>query len=289
MPMPESVGLDRARMPRNTFPIVGVGASAGGLEAFRKLLAALPLDTGMAYVLVQHLDPRHRSNLAELLARGSRMAISEIKEDVAVEPNHVYVTPGQQDVTIRGGMLKLVPRTRTRGQHMPIDSFLRTLAEAQGSKAIGVILSGTATDGTLGVKAIKAEGGIVFAQDPGSAAYDGMPRSAIASGCVDFVLPPDAIAEELSRLSRHPYVVRPPREERANDAAFGAEGEGWSHDDPGPASQGDRRRLQRVQAGDHQAEDRAAHGARPRREAGGLRALPRGRSRRRRRPSIRTA
>jgi two-component system CheB/CheR fusion protein len=192
-----------------------VGASAGGLEAFRQLLAALPANTGMAYVLVQHLDPRHESILAELLAKGSRMPVSEVKEDTAVQPNHIYVTPGRQDVTIQGGTLKLVPRTTMRGQHMPIDSFLRTLAEAQGAKAIGVILSGTASDGTLGVKAIKAEGGIAFAQDPGSAAYDGMPRSAIASGCVDFVLPPDEIAHELSRLSRHPYVITPSGEDRA--------------------------------------------------------------------------
>jgi two-component system, chemotaxis family, CheB/CheR fusion protein len=204
-------------VPQNAFPIVGVGASAGGLEAFRQLLAALPVNTGMAYVLVQHLDPRHDSILAELLAKGSRMPVSEVKEDVAVEPNHVYVTPGRQDVTIQGGMLKLVPRTSTRGQHMPIDSFLRTLAEAQGTKAIGVILSGTASDGTLGVTAIKDEGGIAFAQDPGSAAYDGMPRSAVASGCVDFVLPPDEIAQELSRLSQHPYVITPLGEERADE------------------------------------------------------------------------
>jgi two-component system CheB/CheR fusion protein len=194
-----------------------VGASAGGLEAFRKLLAALPLDTGMAYVLVQHLDPRHESSLAGLLAKGSRMPVSEVKEDAAVEPNHVYVTPGQHDVSINGGTLKLIPRTSTRGQHMPIDSFLRTLAEAQGPKAIGVILSGTASDGTLGVKAIKAEGGITFAQDRASAAYDGMPRSAVASGCVDFVLPPDEIARELSRLSRHPYVISPSGQERADE------------------------------------------------------------------------
>jgi len=198
---------------------VGVGASAGGLEAFRHLLAALPVNTGMAYVLVQHLDPRHESVLAELLTKGSRMPVSEVKEDIAVEPNHVYVTPGRQDVTIQGSMLKLIPRTSTRGQHMPIDSFLRTLAEAQGTKAIGVILSGSASDGTLGVKAIKAEGGIAFAQDPGSAAYDGMPRSAIASGCVDFVLPPNEIAQELSRLSRHPYVNTPSRKERADEPA----------------------------------------------------------------------
>ena len=216
-PGADEPALDRPRALRNTFPIVGVGASAGGLEAFRKLLAALPPDTGMAYVLVQHLDPRHESILAELLAKGSRMPVSEVREDTAFQPNHVYVTPGQQDVTIEGGMLKLVPRTSTRGQHMPIDSFLRTLAQAQGSKAIGVILSGTATDGTLGVKAIKAEGGIAFAQDPASAGHDGMPRSAIASGCVDFVLRPDEIARELSRLSRHPYVITPPREERASE------------------------------------------------------------------------
>ena len=215
-PRPTPPRADRPQAPPNAFPIVGVGASAGGLEAFRQLLAALPVNTGMAYVLVQHLDPRHESILAELLAKGSRMPVSEVKEDTAVERNHVYVTPGQQDVTIEGGLLKLVPRTRTRGQHMPIDSFLRTLAQAQGSKAIGVILSGTASDGTLGVKAIKAEGGIAFAQEPGSAAYDGMPRSAIASGCVDFVLPPDRIARELSRLSGHPYVTTPPREERTD-------------------------------------------------------------------------
>jgi two-component system CheB/CheR fusion protein len=194
-----------------------VGASAGGLEAFRRLLAALPVDTGMAYVLVQHLDPRHESILAELLAKGSRMPVSEVKKDTAVEPNQVYVTPGQQDVTIQGGMLRLIPRGSTRGQHMPVDSFLRTLAQDQASKAIGVILSGTASDGTLGVQAIKAEGGIAFAQDPGSAAYDGMPRSAIASGCVDFVLPPEEIAREISRLSRHPYVITRSREEGADE------------------------------------------------------------------------
>jgi two-component system, chemotaxis family, CheB/CheR fusion protein len=207
----------QARPPRNAFPIVGVGASAGGLEAFRQLLGALPIDTGMAYVLVQHLDPHHESILAELLAKGSRMPVSEVKADTAVEANHIYVTPGQHDVVLEGDMLNLVPRTTTGGRHLPIDSFLRTLAEARGSKAIGVILSGTGSDGTLGAQAIKSEGGIAFAQDPESAAYDGMPRSAIASGCVDFVLPPERIAQELSRLSRHPYVITPPNEERADE------------------------------------------------------------------------
>ncbi len=202
--------------PETEFPIVGVGASAGGLDAFRQLLGALPVNTGMAYVFVQHLDPNHESILAELLAKGTRMPVSEVKRDTVVEPNHVYVTPGKYDVAIEGEVLKLVPRETTAGRHLPIDSFLSTLAEARGSKGIGVILSGTGSDGTLGARAIKAEGGIAFAQTPASAAYDGMPRSAIASGCVDFVLPPERIAQELSRLSHHPYVITAqPAEERA--------------------------------------------------------------------------
>ena len=232
----------QARPPRSDFPIVGVGASAGGLDAFRQLLGALPTDTGMAFVLVQHLDPSHESILAELLAKGSRMPVSEVRGDTAVEPDHVYVTPGRNDVAIEGDVLKLVPRVTTGGRHLPIDSFLRTLAEARGSKAVGVILSGTGSDGTLGARAIKAEGGIVFAQDPESAPHDGMPRSAIASGCVDFVLPPTRIAQELSRLSRHPYVITPPRARAGGRAAaLVAEGEGRVPRDPGPASPDDRR------------------------------------------------
>lgn len=216
-----------ARAPEDAFPIVGVGASAGGLDAFRQLLGALPADTGMAFVLVQHLDPVHESILAGLLAKGSRMPVSEVTEDTAVVRNRVYVTPGQQDVALEGDKLKLVPRITTGGRHLPIDSFLRTLAAAQGSKAIGVILSGTGSDGTLGAKAIKAEGGIVFAQDPASAAYDGMPRSAIAAECTDFVLPPERIALELVRLSRHPYVITPreePRDEPTPAAPKGKDG-----------------------------------------------------------------
>jgi len=194
-----------------------MGASAGGLDAFRQLLAALPIDTGMAFVLVQHLDPIHESILSELLAKGTRMPVSEVRGDTRVEPDHVYVTPGRNDVALEGDVLKLVPRVTTGGRHLPIDSFLHTLAEARGSKAVAVILSGTGSDGTLGARAIKAEGGIVFAQDLESAQHDGMPRSAISSGCVDFVLPPARIAQELFRLSRHPYVITPPSPERAEE------------------------------------------------------------------------
>ena len=194
-------------------PIVGIGASAGGLEAFTQLLRALPSDTGMAFVLVQHLDARHESMLTTLLSGVTPMAVAEVKHGVQAQPNHMYVIPPNADITIVNGILQLVRREAPAGRHMPIDHFFRSLAQDQGARAIGVVLSGTAADGTLGLKAIKAEGGITFAQEPGSAKYDGMPRSAISAGCVDFVLPPDRIAVELLRMSRHPYVDLATQEE----------------------------------------------------------------------------
>src|SRR6266498_1189318 len=187
--------------------VVGVGASAGGLEAFRQLLKRLPVDTGMAIVLITHLDPRHESILPDLVAKATPLPVSEAEEGMRVTPNHVYVMPRNTSMAIEGGALRLWPREKGRSQHRPIDAFLRTLAEDQNTSAIGIILSGTATDGTLGLEAVKAEGGITFAQEPKSAQYDSMPRSAIAAGCVDFVLTPEEIALELTRISRHPYVV----------------------------------------------------------------------------------
>jgi len=189
------------------FVIVGVGASAGGLEAFKQLLAHLPVDSGMAFVLITHLDPKHESILPELLAKATRIPVSEVQDGAAVAPDHIYVIPCNTSMAIEGGVLRLRPRQEGRGQHRPIDSFLQSLAEDQNTRAIGVILSGTATDGTLGLEAIKAEGGITFAQAPKSARYDSMPRSAIAAGCVDFILSPEGIAEELARISSHPYVA----------------------------------------------------------------------------------
>ena len=134
------------------------------------------------------------------------MPVMEVQEELRAEANHVYVIPPGKNMIISHGTLQLLPRTEVRGQHRPIDYFLRSLAEDQGHQAIGVILSGTATDGTLGLKEIKAEGGITFAQDD-TAQQDSMPHSAIAAGCVDFVLPPDQIAHELARIARHPYVA----------------------------------------------------------------------------------
>jgi two-component system CheB/CheR fusion protein len=204
-----SVDLPPSSGAAGEFPIVGVGASAGGLEAFRRLLAALPSDTGMAYVLVQHLDPHHESILAELLSEATPMEVSEVKASQRVEPNHVYVIPPSKDLILDDGRLKLVPRGPAGSVHMPIDSFLRTLAQVQGRRAIGVILSGMGSDGTLGLQAIEAEGGIAFAQEPASAGYDAMPRSAIDAGGVDFVLTPEDIARELARLGHHPYLADP--------------------------------------------------------------------------------
>src|SRR6266702_4545260 len=192
---------------RGLFPIVGVGASAGGLEAFTQLLKALGPGTGMAYVLVQHLDPSHESALTELLAKATEMPVRQLTDAMPVDPHRVYVIPPNVDMVISQGILRLTPRTETRGHHMPIDRFLRSLAEDQRSNAIGIILSGTASDGTLGLAAIKAEGGITFAQDEKSAKFDGMPQNAIAAGCVDFVLPPDAIGRELARIRAHPYLA----------------------------------------------------------------------------------
>ncbi len=185
---------------------MGVGASAGGLEAFTELLTALPLDTGMAFVLVQHLEAKHESILAKLLSKATQLAVTEIRQGMPVEPNHIYVMPANADLSIANGVLRILSRKTTPGRHLPIDHFFRTLAMTQGRSAIGMVLSGTASDGTLGLKAIKSAGGITFAQEPQSAQFDGMPKSAISAGCVDFVLPPQRIAKELSRITLHPYV-----------------------------------------------------------------------------------
>ena len=208
------------------FPIVGVGASAGGLEALKELLQELPADLDMAFVLIPHLNPEHRSLMAEILARVTSMPVIEVKDEPLIERNHVYVIPPNRTMLLSDGHLKLVPREAVRGQHRSIDAFLQSLAENQAHQAIGIILSGTGTDGTLGVEAIKAEGGITFAQDD-SAQQDSMPRSAISAGCIDYVLAPEAIAAELTRIARHPYIStedRLARESESREQAL-AEGE----------------------------------------------------------------
>ncbi len=188
------------------FPVVGIGGSAGGLEAFRELLQNLPDKLGMAFVFIMHLAPEHKSMLSELLSRETKMPVSEVKNKMLLEVNHVYVMPPNRNMSMASGKILLNNRKEGGLRHMPIDYFFRSLAKEQGNRAIGVILSGTATDGTLGAEAIKAEGGIVFAQDEKSAKYTGMPQNAVNAGCVDFVLSPEKIASELKRMAKHPYI-----------------------------------------------------------------------------------
>ncbi|MFI5387242.1 MAG: CheR family methyltransferase, partial [Fimbriimonadales bacterium] len=168
------------------------------------MLKALPSDTGMAFVLIQHLDPRHSSALAGLLGHRTDLPVLEVTDGTVARPNRVYVIPPNANMTITRGVLRLTPRPGAGERYLPIDSFFCSLAEDQKNNAVGVILSGAASDGTLGLKAIKSEGGITFAQDE-SAKFDGMPRSAVTAGVVDFVMPPDGIARELTAIARHPY------------------------------------------------------------------------------------
>jgi len=189
--------------------IAAIGASAGGIEATTELLSHVPPDTGMAFVLVQHLDPSHHSMLTELLSKKTPMRVVEVTNGMTVEPNQVYVIPPNATMSISNHTLQLSPRTESsRGVHMSIDHFMRALAEEQGNRAIGIILSGSGTDGTAGLAQIQAQGGVTFAQDEESAKYGNMPRSAVTSGCVDYVLSPKAIARELARIARHPYLAR---------------------------------------------------------------------------------
>lgn len=207
-----NVQLASAERAEGNIPlIVGVGASAGGLEAFTELLSHLPDDTGLAFVLIQHLDPSHKSHLTELLSKATKMPVSEVRDETRAEPNHVYVIAPRCNLGITGGVLQAPPRP-DRGRNMPIDSFLCALAADRGSIALGVILSGTASDGTLGLQAIKAAGGITFAQEKGTAKFDSMPGSAIAAGVVDFVLPPAGIARQLVAIARDSRVPIEPRE-----------------------------------------------------------------------------
>ena len=214
---PDSAQVSESKSARSPkFPVVGIGASAGGLEALRQLFAHIPDDTGMAFIVIQHLDPGRPSMLTSVLAGDLRMPVVEVTEGMCAEPNRVHVIPPGTDLSIARGILTLSPRQLTRKLHLPIDSFFRALADDELAMAIGVVLSGSASDGTEGLRAIKAAGGITFAQNPESAQFRSMPESAIAAGVVDFSLSPEDIANELARLSRDPYLARAHGAERAS-------------------------------------------------------------------------
>lgn len=200
------------RMDRGPY-IVGIGASAGGLEAFQEFFTHMPSDSGMAFVLVPHLDPTHKSIIGDILKKYTDMNIYQAEDGMKVLPDCVYLIQPDKNIAILQGKLQLIEPAERRGLRHPIDFFFRTLAEDQGEKAIAVILSGTGTEGTLGLKAVKGEGGLVIVQDPGTAKYDGMPRSAIATNMVDYVLPSEKIPEMLLNYVRHPHMKLPKKTE----------------------------------------------------------------------------
>src|SRR5690242_12062944 len=195
-----------AAAPSDACPIVGVGASAGGLQAFTELLQALPSEPGFAIVFVQHLSPDHTSEMPALLQQHSALPVVQVSDGMAIEANHVYVIPPNVQMGISETRLFLTPRPEGRLQYTPIDFFLASLADAAQSRAVGVILSGTASDGAVGIREIRAAGGITIAQRPSTARYDGMPRAAIGTGQVDLVLAPAEIARKLLEIAAHPHV-----------------------------------------------------------------------------------
>ena len=186
-----------------TFPIVGIGASAGGLEAFEDFFHHMPVDSGMAFVLVPHLDPGHASLLTEILQRVTTLRVTEALDQLPVEPNCVYIIPPNRDMAIFHGSLQLTTPDQPRGQRMPIDAFLRSLAEDAQEDAIGIVLSGTGSDGTLGLRAILGAGGVTLVQEPSTAKYDGMPTSAIQAGYASHVASVDKMPEILASSTRH--------------------------------------------------------------------------------------
>jgi two-component system CheB/CheR fusion protein len=198
----KSAGEDTKNTPPE-LPIVGIGASAGGLEALEALFAAMPEESGMAFVVLQHLSPDFESRMVELLARRTRIPIQQVTDGVVVEPDHIYLIPPRKDMILSGGHLLLTDKDPGRGLTLPIDHFLRSLAGDAGRGAIAVILSGTGSDGSRGIKEVHEAGGLVIAQDPRSARFDGMPRSAIDTGVVDLELAPAAIPETLVRHRAH--------------------------------------------------------------------------------------
>ena len=196
-PKPNNVEIKPDNKQEKPVLIVGIGASAGGLESFEEFFRNLTSNSGIAFILVSHLDPDHASMLAEILQRSTEMPVREVQDKMVVEPNHVYVIPPKSDMAIFHGALQLSIPEKIRGQRLPIDYFFRSLAEDQGERSIAVIFSGTGTDGTLGLRAILGAGGTTFVQDPATAQYDGMPSSAVRNNLATYIMAVDKIPKKL--------------------------------------------------------------------------------------------
>ncbi len=223
---PEAGAPDEGAVPtpgqaRPAFPVVGIGASAGGIAALTRLFEGLPATPGMAFVIVMHLSPRHESSAAEIVQRATSMTVRQVEQDTPIEPDHVYVIPPGQGLSMVDGHLSLGTLRRDRGRHIVIDLFFRTLAQVHGTRAIAVVLSGSGADGSAGIGEIKAQGGVVIAQSPEDAEFDGMPASAIATGKVDIVLPAPDIGARLLELWHNMQRIQLPEPQGRDAGAAG--------------------------------------------------------------------
>jgi two-component system CheB/CheR fusion protein len=216
-PKPEPKSLESEDRAIQSLPVVGIGASAGGLEAIEGFFANTPSDIKIAFVVIQHLAPEHKSIMGSLLKKYTNLKVSEVKDGAKIEPGCVYLNPPSRDVSIADGRLYLSEPTQVRGTRLPIDYFFRSLAESKGDKSICIVLSGTGTDGTLGLKAIKGAGGMAMVQEETQAKYNNMPRSAIDTGLVDYVLPVEKMATELLKYVKHPYIGGPKKPPTAKE------------------------------------------------------------------------
>ncbi|HEY6880787.1 MAG TPA: chemotaxis protein CheB, partial [Polyangiales bacterium] len=205
--------------------VVGIGASAGGLDALERFFAAVPMPCGLAFVVVQHLSPDHKSLMVELLGRRTSLKVHQAANDQPVEPDCIYLVPPAKRLSLQGGCIRLEEKERGQAGAFGIDSFFESLAVSLGERAVAIVLSGTGTDGTVGVRAVKQVGGLVLAQDPASAQFDGMPRSAIDSGSAELVMPPEAMPRQLlahfSRIDAPPTPAIPVEHERLLDELLG--------------------------------------------------------------------
>jgi two-component system, chemotaxis family, CheB/CheR fusion protein len=204
-----------------TFPVVGIGASAGGIEALIRLFEAMPSDSGMAFLVVIHLDPTRESGLTQVLGQHSAMTVAEAADGMTIEPDHVYVIAPNSSLTVDDGRLRMTEPTERRGVRYPIDRLFESLATHRRERAICIVLSGSGSDGTEGLKEVKAHGGCILVQDPSTARFDGMPRSAIAANLADQVIAPEHMPDVLMRYIRHTYIAGSEVvDEATNDPSF---------------------------------------------------------------------
>lgn len=203
------VSFDSEPVDQNIFPVAAIGGSAGGIEACSTLLRELPEETGIAFIIIQHLSADSPSMLASVLARETAMPVVEGESEMAIQPNHIYVIPPDKVMTLTDGHIALSPRDSADQPFMPIDNFFESLADIYQNRAIGIVLSGLDDDGAEGLRKIRQSGGITFAQTEMTAQFSNMPTTAIETGGVDFILPPAEIARALTEIAQHPYLSHP--------------------------------------------------------------------------------